>query len=237
MKGADMKNIAIIPARSGSKGLKDKNIKELMGIPLLAYSIDAAKASGLFDEIMVSTDSRHYADIAVRYGASVPFLRSKERSGDNAGSWDVAEEVLRGYLKAGRAFDTVCLLQPTSPLRKAEDIVRGYELFGSKNADAVTAVCETEHSPLWCMTLPDNLSLAQFREGVEEGVPRQQLEKYYRINGALYIRKVKYEDGQIVLCSKDEYALIMERSRSVDIDEELDFRLARCLLENTGMQA
>lgn len=226
------KNIAVIPARSGSKGLKDKNIKELKGIPLLAYSINAAKASGLFDEIMVSTDSRHYADIAVQYGASVPFLRSKRQSGDHAGSWDAVEEVLGGYFKIGKIFETVCLLQPTSPLRKAEDIVNGYKTFRNKDADAVTAVCETEHSPLWCMTLTNELSLTQFRESVTGITSRQQLDKYYRINGALYIRKIRYEGEKVILCHEREYALIMDRSRSVDIDVELDFQIAQCLLEN-----
>ena len=92
-----MQNIAIITARSGSKGLKNKNIKELCGKPLLVYSIEAAKASGLFDEIMVSTDSKKYADIARSYGANVPFLRSEANSGDKASSWDVVQEVLERY--------------------------------------------------------------------------------------------------------------------------------------------
>lgn len=210
--------------------MKDKNIRELQGIPLLAYSIDAAKASGMFDEVMVSTDSRNYADIAVKYGASVPFLRSEERSGDNAGSWDVAEEVLQVYLKEGKSFETICLLQPTSPLRKAEDIINGYRLLRDKDADAVTAVCEADHSPLWSMTLTKELSLAQFRKDMADAVPRQRLEKYYRINGALYIRKIRYEKAGIVLGSEREYALIMDRNRSIDIDVELDFQLAQFLL-------
>jgi len=120
-----MKNIAIIPARSGSKGLKDKNIKPLLDIPLLAYSIRAAKDSALFDEIMVSTDSDDYAQIAKDYGASVPFLRSAKTSSDTAGSWDVVTEVLSQYQTSGRYFDTICLLQPTSPLRIASDIIGG----------------------------------------------------------------------------------------------------------------
>ena len=109
-----MKNIAIIPARSGSKGLKDKNIKALNGQPLLKYSIDAAISSRIFDEIMVSTDSSHYAEIAKVCGASVPFLRSAENSEDKASSWNVVIEVLNYYKQIGQTFDTFCLLQPTN---------------------------------------------------------------------------------------------------------------------------
>ena len=172
-----MKNIAIIPARSGSKGLKDKNIKELNGKPLLAYSIEAAKKSKLFDEIMVSTDSEKYAEIAKQYNANVPFLRSATNSGDKAGSWDVIVEVLGKYQELGKTFDTVCLLQPTSPLRTAEDIINAYNLLEEKQADAITSVCEVDHSPLWTMTLDDSLSLAKFR-ALASDRPRQLLTTY-----------------------------------------------------------
>lgn len=148
-----MKNIAIITARSGSKGLKDKNIRILNGKPLMAYTIEAAIKSGMFDEIMVSTDSKEYASVAIKYGAKVPFLRTKKNSDDNASSWDVVKEVVKKYKDMGKEFNTVCMLQPTSPLRIAEDIVNGYKLFNEKKADTVIAVCETQHSPLWSNTL------------------------------------------------------------------------------------
>lgn len=224
-----MKNIAIIPARSGSKGLKDKNIKELNGKPLLSYSIDAAIVSGLFDEVMVSTDSELYASVARANGASVPFLRSEELSSDNAGSWGVVEEVLHKYEECGKKFDTVCLLQPTSPLRTAKDIIEGYQLLMEKNGDAVTAVCEMDHSPLWSMVLPEDNSLSDFRKNLKS-VPRQQLAKYYRINGALYIRRIDYKDNHILIQDGNEYALIMNRKKSVDIDTLEDFELAEWYL-------
>lgn len=220
-----MNNLAIIPARSGSKGLKDKNIKLLNGKPLLAYSIDAANKSNLFSHIMVSTDSMEYAEIARRCGAEAPFLRSEKTSSDVAGSWDVVIEVLEKYRELGEQFDTVCLLQPTSPLRKAEDIAGGYTELEQKKADAITGVCEMEHSPLWATTLQEDLSLVEFRKAVAE-VPRQMLQTYYRINGALYIRRVVYENNEIVLGDKNEYAYVMERSCSVDIDTIDDFEMA-----------
>ena len=226
-----MKNIAIIPARSGSKGLKNKNIKLLNGVPLIAYSIDAAKESKLFYEVMVSTDSDLYADIAKKYGASVPFLRSEAQSNDTADSWDAVKEVLNKYMQLGETFDTVCLLQPTSPLRNAKDIISAYNLYYEKKADSITSVCEVDHSPLWSMILPLDNSLEEFRKNFKE-VPRQQLAKYYRINGAVYIRKVEYTKDNVIIKDTNEYAFVMNRRRSIDIDTIEDFELAEFYIKN-----
>ena len=149
-----MRSIAIIPARSGSKGLPDKNIKPLNGKPLLAYSIEAALASGMFDAVHVSTDSERYADIARQYGADEPFLRSAETSSDTASSEDAIREVLRRYEEMGQRFDAFMLLQPTSPLRTAGDIRAAFGVMEEKQAESVVSVCEMEHSPLWSNTLP-----------------------------------------------------------------------------------
>jgi CMP-N,N'-diacetyllegionaminic acid synthase len=229
-----MNNIAIITARSGSKGLKDKNILPLAGMPLIAYSIIAARESRVFRDVMVSTDSDHYASIAKEYGASVPFLRSKELSGDLVGSWDVVKEVLEKYRTSfDMRFDTVCLLQPTSPLRSVQDIIGGYQEFEEKHADSVTAVCEMEHSPLWSMTLPRDLSLKEYLKKSEGDLPRQKLPTYYRINGALYIRRIEYHsDGSISLPETEAFAYIMPRERSIDIDTRIDFRLAEILMKD-----
>ncbi len=222
-----MNNIAIIPARSGSKTLKDKNIRKLNGIPLIGYTIKAAIESRMFSIVMVSTDSEDYADIARKLGAEVPFLRSKETSSDSAGSWDVVREVLGRY---NDHFDTVCLLQPTSPLREAEDIVGAYRELVARNGDAITSVCEMDHSPLWATTLDESFSLTEFKKKIED-VPRQMLKTYYRLNGALYIRRVSYNDDRISLLEKNEYAYIMERRRSVDIDTIEDFEYAEYLIK------
>ena len=124
-----MRNIAIIIARSGSKGLKDKNIRLLNGKPLMAYTIEAALKSKCFDTVMVSTDSVKYKKIAEEYGAKVPFLRSKENSKDKTSPWEVVKEVLDKYKQMGKEYDTLCLLQPTSPLRDDKDIKKAYKLF------------------------------------------------------------------------------------------------------------
>lgn len=227
-----MKNLAIITARSGSKGLKNKNIKLLNGKPLMAYSIDAAKKSEIFAEVMVSTDSEEYARIAKEWGAEVPFLRSEVLSNDVAGSWDVVKEVLQKYAERGEYFDTVCLLQPTSPLRTFEDIQKGYQVFEDKEADSVVAVCETDHSPLLAAQLPEDHSMCMFSTGLR----RQDMPTYYRINGALYIRKIEYSEN-IGLLNEKSYAYIMDRARSVDIDEEIDFTIAEVMMNYCGCKS
>ncbi len=227
-----MKNIAIITARSGSKGLKDKNIKMLKGKPLLAYTIEAAKKSGLFDEIMVSTDSNKYADIARQWGANVPFLRSERLSNDTTSSWDVIKEVLEEYKSMGHDFDTVALLQPTSPLRTSDDIVEGYKVMEEKAANFVVGVCEMDHSPLWANTLPENHSMENFIRPEVVKMPRQSIPTYYRINGALYIITTNCLFKTDDIYSEKCYALIMDKSKSIDIDDEMDFLFAEAILTN-----
>ena len=157
-----MKHLAVITARSGSKGLKDKNIKLLEGKPLLVYSIEAARQSGKFDCIHVSTDSEKYAQIAREHGADVPFLRDAALATDTAGTWDVLRAVVQQYAAIGQQFDTITLLQPTSPLRDAADIKMAFEIFEEKNAQSVVSVCEAEHSPLLCNTLKEDQSMCGF---------------------------------------------------------------------------
>ncbi len=226
-----MSNIAIIPARSGSEGLKDKNIRQLHGKPMLAYSVLAALESGIFDEVMVSTDSEEYAGLSREYGARVPFLRSEEMSTNSAASWDVVREVLRRYADNGSKFEMVTLLQPTSPLRTAEDILRAYDLFRKEQAQAVVSVCEMEHSPLWSNVLPEDGSLEGFlRPEVQTCAGRQKLDTYYRINGAIYMSRIDYEEMRFNLYSRGCYAFKMDQMHSVDIDTELDFKIAEMLL-------
>lgn len=225
-----MKNLAIIPARSGSKGIPDKNIKPLNGMPLMVYSINAALHSGVFDEVMVSTDSDKYADIAVKFGASVPFLRSAEASGDKASSWYAVREVLNNYRSRNKTFDTFCLLQPTSPLRTAADITNAYDLYCSKATVAVISVCEMEHNPLWSNTLPEDLSLSSFQKTASDS-QRQGLITYYRLNGAIYISNVNEFLKDPNLYRNGSYAYIMPAIRSVDIDTELDFKYAEFLIK------
>ena len=225
-----MKNIAIIPARSSSKGLKNKNIKLLNGKPLLAYTVEAALQSGLFDCVHVSTDSEQYADIAREFGADVPFLREVELASDTSSTWDALRFVIKKYEELGQKFDTVCLLQPTSPLRDATDIKNAYQIFEKKKAESVISVCETEHSPLLCNTLKESGSMKGFIDMKKVG-RRQELSTYYRLNGAIYIQTVDLLMQGGDLYGDKSYAYVMEKEHSVDIDDEMDFMFAEVMIK------
>ncbi len=231
-----MSNIAIISARSGSKGIQDKNIKELSGKPLMAYSIEAAVQSGEFDTVMVSTDSDKYASIARKFGAKVPFMRSEITSSDSASSWEMVEEVLLRYEERGIYYDTFCLLQPTSPMRTAEDIKNAYKLFKTKNAIAVLSMTELEHPIEWCGKINDTLSLESFKQSNNTG-RRQDIGKTYRPNGAIYIVAVSEFRKDSNLYRKGSYAYIMPQERSVDIDSEFDLRFAEFLMKEKHRRA
>jgi CMP-N,N'-diacetyllegionaminic acid synthase len=224
------KIIAIIPARSGSKGVKDKNICLLVDKPLMAHTILAAKEADLFNEIFVSTDSLRYADIAKQYGASVPFLRDPLLATDTASSWEVVKNALMQYKNIGCDFDIAIVLQPTSPLRIADDIRNAFDMYQEKKANAIVSVCEVDHSPLWSNTLPKDNSLVNFIREDIRNKPRQLLEKYYRINGALYIVNIDYLIEYNDIYHDNCFAYIMPKKRSIDIDDEIDFMLGEIVL-------
>lgn len=230
-----MKSLGIIMARSGSKGIKDKNIRNLNGKPLISYTIEHALKSRYIDEVMVSTDSKKYAEIAKAYGAKVPFFRSKENSTDTSKSIDVVFEVLENYGKLGIYFDNIIILQPTSPLRTYKNIDGAFELYYDKNADSVVSVCECEHNPILCNVLPENMSLLGFID--EKNIQRRQdMKCYYRINGAIYISKVRKLREKKTFYHEKSYAYIMGQMESVDIDTELDFSYAEFLIRQYEKQ-
>jgi len=225
------KVLAIIPARGGSKGVKGKNIKLLNGKPLIAYTIDVTKESKIFDKIIVSTDSVEIAEISKEYGAEIPFMRPNELATDNASTMDVIIYCLNWFNDKNEHFDYIILLQPTTPLRISEDIINAFELFLEKNANAVVSVCETEHSPLWENTLSNDLSMTNFLRFEVKGKRRQDLPKYYRLNGAIYIAKIDYILKYCDWFKEKCFAYIMPKERSVDIDTEMDFKIAELFLE------
>lgn len=222
--------LAVIPARGGSKGVPGKNIKELAGKPLIAYTIKAAVDSGVFEKIVVSTDSKDIADIAVSYGAEVPFLRPDDISGDLVSSDDVILHALAYYNKQGIMYEEVCKLQPTSPMRNGKHLKEAYKLFHERRADFLVSVCECEHSPLWAGVIGDDLRLDHFIPDEVKRACRQELPVYYRLNGAVYMGNViKFcENKNFLGCNSIAY--IMSQKDSIDIDSELDFELARIMM-------
>lgn len=223
------KILAIIPARSGSKGLPNKNIKKIKDKPMIAYTIEAAIRSDICETIIVSTDSVEYANIAKSFGAEVPFLREENLSKDSSKISDTIIDILKKYEKSGKFFDYFILLQPTSPLRDEKEIVNAYNLLKEKNANSIIGVCEVEHSPLWMGNLDISLSMDKFIKDIDKN--RQELKKYYRINGAIYLSKVEYYKKYKNFYGKNSFAYIMDKEKSVDIDTILDFKFAEFLMD------
>ncbi|ATD54384.1 acylneuraminate cytidylyltransferase family protein [Clostridium chauvoei] len=227
----EKKFLAIIPARSGSKGIKDKNIIDLNGKPLIAHTIENAKKSNIFTDIIVSTDSDVYADISRSFGAWVPFLREENLSKDTSSTEEVLLDVIKRLREMGKEYDYFVLLQPTSPLRTNKDIIKAANLIIDEELNSVVSVCEMDHSPLLSNTLPSDLSLKDFinKNNLKR---RQELGTFYRINGAIYICRVKnYEITKSFYEDKSK-AYIMDRASSIDIDEPVDLIVAKALMKD-----
>lgn len=229
------KMLAVIPARGGSKGVPGKNIRKLLGKPLIAYTIDAALQSEIFVDVIVSTDSEEIAQVAKENGAKVPFIRPKEISGDEVSSDDVILHALSFYESKGIEFEEVCKLQPTSPLRSAEHIREAYKLFLEKNAYYLVSICECEHSPLWSGTIGKDLRLDSFLSERVKRSCRQELEKYYRLNGAIYMAKTKKFVENKNFFGRNSIGYIMRQIDSVDIDNILDFDLAELIIKKKNV--
>jgi CMP-N,N'-diacetyllegionaminic acid synthase len=224
------KILAIIPARSGSKGLKDKNIKKIDGKPLINYTIEAALKSEIFSDIIVSTDSLKYAEIAKKAGAKVPFIRPEKLATDESTTNDVILNAISEMEERNDGYDYFMLLQPTSPLRTVKNIKESYSLLKEKNANAIVSVCEMDHNPLWSNTLDESLSLDNFIDK-KKNKRRQELPTYYRLNGAIYLARVNYYKKYKDFYINKSYAYIMNKRESVDVDDIIDFRLAEVLMK------
>mgnify|MGYP001180350079 CR=1 FL=1 len=221
--------LAYIPARSGSKGIIDKNIADVCGKPLIAYSIESTKKSKYVDKIIVSTDSEKYAEICKRHGAEVPFIRPAELAGDQSKEIDVVLHVLDWCNQNNLDFDIIIKLQPTSPLRLAEDIDKAIEMLENKCADAITSVSEVDVHPWWTNQLPENLSMKNFikPEAIKN---RQELPNYYQLNGVLFAAKRKHLLEKRSWFAENSFATIIPAERSIDIDNPIQLELVRIMV-------
>ena len=217
-----MRKIAVIPARSGSKGLADKNIAPLCGKPLMAYSIEAARDSGIFERVLVSTDSEKYAAIAREYGAGV-CMRPAHLADDTATTYDVLADL---FAADTYGADYFVLLQPTSPLRTAEHIRQAAALFESRfdEADSLVSVTEAPFPPSLVKPIGADLSLRCFDEDFAHY--RRQNQRYYSPNGAIYMAKFAPYLAKKHFYGERGVAYIMDAADSVDIDDEVDIKLA-----------
>lgn len=218
----ESKKIAVITARGGSKRIPKKNIKEFCGKPILAYSIEAALESHIFDEVMVSTDSQEIADIATSYGASVPFLRSEATSNDYATTNDVLKEVFAEYEKRGMHFDIAVCIYPTAPFITAKKLQDAVQLMEKEKADAVTPVVQFSFPPQRAFVIREGNLRYQFPENAVKR--SQDLEPVYHDCGQFYVMKV--ENVLKGIPANKSVPLIMPETEVQDIDNETDWRIA-----------
>lgn len=219
-----MRSIAIITARGGSKRIPQKNIREFLGKPIMAYSIEAAKASGLFDEVMVSTDSEEIAQIGKRYGASVPFMRSERTSGDYATTADVLLEVLAEYARLGQEFDYMACIYPTAPFVTAEKLRKGMDSLKSGNKSALIPVVRFSYPPQRGYIMEQEEIKMQYPENRD--ARSQDLTPVYHDAGQFYCYKVQEyleRNGKI---TEHIMPMVVSELEVQDIDNEEDWKIA-----------
>ena len=220
-----MRQIAIITARGGSKRIPKKNIKDFFGKPIIAYSIEAANKSSLFDEVMVSTDDKEIADISIKYGANVPFYRSNETSGDYATTEDVLLEVINKYREKGREFDIVCCIYPTAPFVTAEKLIRANGLLMNNNeANAIIPVVRFSFPPQRGIVDRNGYLVYQYSENAKKR--SQDLESVYHDSGQFYFCKTSaLENYHDLICPKSIPYIVPEEEVQ-DIDNFSDWDIA-----------
>lgn len=223
-----MSLLGLITARGGSKGLPRKNLLEICGKPLIAWTIENAKKSKHIDHIVVSTEDEEIAEIAQIYGAEVPFMRPNELAQDNS----IGMEVVHHALEELSEFEDILWLQPTSPLRNKEDIDGIVDFCKKKKAPAAISVCESSKHPNWMFSFNEDDVLLPFTNN-KIVYNRQELPKIYTPNGALYFAKTKWLKKTQAFYSDETLGYIMPAARSVDIDSPLDFKLAEFLLNES----
>ena len=217
-----MSCVAIITARGGSKRIPQKNIKQFMGKPMIAYAIDAAKESGIFDEVMVSTDSEEIANVARNLGAEVPFMRSEKTSNDNATTFDAIDEVVQEYKKKNKFFDNLCCIYPCVPFLKSETLKNAYEML--PEFDAVIPVCKYPAPIEWAMKIESGLLVPNDREA--QNIRSQDISPKYFDVGMFYFCKTEkiYENNSLL--PKKTTAYVIDEIQCQDIDTMDDWYMA-----------
>lgn len=224
-----MSNLAIIPARGGSMRIPRKNIKDFLGKPIIAYSIEAALKCDLFDEVMVSTDDKEIAEIAINYGAKVPFFRSEKNADDHATTVDVLIEVIEKYKAQGRTFENIACLYPSAPFTTSNKLKEAYTILISKKLDAVF--------PVMPFSFPIQRSLKMNEGKLEYFYPEfensrsQDLEKAYHDAGQFYFINTSSLLISKSILSKNTGAILITELEAQDIDNETDWKIAEIKYE------
>jgi len=224
-----MKKIAIIPARGGSKRIPRKNIKCFLGKPIIAYSIETAINSGLFDEVMVSTDDDEIAKIALKYGATVPFLRSQKTANDFATTLEVLEEVLKMFKTQNKKFDYVCCIYACAPFTSEKNLKLSLNLLVNKNFDSVFPIIPFGNPIHRSLIIKDNK--VNFFYPEFSTARSQDLEKSFYDAGQFYwmVAKKCIEKAQII--TDNSGSIILSELEGHDIDNEIDWKLAEIKYE------
>ena len=223
---SERKILGLIPARGGSKGIKNKNLYPFNNKPLIQWTIEAAKKSKLLDEIIVSTDDISIANFAQSMGLKVPYLRDKKLAQDNSLIIDTVLDLIDKF----NIYDDVLLLQPTSPLRIDIDIQNIINIRNEYNAMSVVSVTEAKENPALFFNINDNYLSKSF--GNQEGSNRQNYKKYYILNGALFLSSVKHLKQFKSFISKSTRPYVMPQDRSIDIDYPIDVKWGEFLINN-----
>lgn len=218
------KCLAVITARGGSKRIPKKNIKEFCGKPIIQYSIDAANQSGVFDEVMVSTDSEEIRRAAESCGGKIPFLRSEKTANDMAMTHEVVLEVLEEYQKRGMEFEYVCCIYPTAPFITAEKLQRSKELLDESGADGALPIVAYSFPPQRCFVIRDGK--VQFQWPENRLVRSQDLEKWYHDCGQFYFLRVDAFLREKKMLLDNMVPIITDEMEVQDIDNYEDWRLA-----------
>lgn len=222
------KILAIIPARGGSKGIPRKNVKAISGKPMIQYTIEAAKECPYIDKVVVSTEDVEIADISMRAGAIVPFSRPEELATDEAKTIDVVMHAVEFYERKAERFDIIVLLQPTSPLRNAEDITKALEYFMRNEQRSLVTVSEVSESPILMRNFNKENKLEKILEE-DSDVRRQDMKKFYRINGAIYINKASELNANTSF-NDNEMGFVLTQDHGIDVDEPQDLVVAEYYL-------
>ncbi len=226
--------LALIPARGGSKGLPRKNVLPLAGHPLIAWSVGAARACASIDRVILSSDDPEIIAAAREAGCDVPFVRPSELAADDTPAMDVVRHAVAWAQAESETYDYLVLLQPTSPLRTAEDIEAGLRLCHESGASTVVSVVEASKSPYWMYHLDESARLSPVLPRRADAFRRQNLPPAYALNGAVYVARWSALSSLDSFVTEDTLAAVMPAERSIDIDSRLDMVIAEAVLREIG---
>lgn len=228
--------LTLIPARSGSKGLPNKNIRNLLGKPLLAWPIEAARGSVYVDRVILSTDSQEYADIGQKYGAEVPFLRPDELASDTAPSIDFILHAIDTLEAAGDHYDILVLLEPTSPMTEASDVDAALEALVARpelTAAVGVSAMETQHPAFSVLRDPQNGRIAPLQGGDFGALPRRQdLEPVFALDGSFYLSTIDALREKRGFCHDATMGVPTERHKALEVDDLIDFLCIEAIMQH-----